>query len=131
MAPEPASRACKTSSLAGDTDVLAWESSAYEVDGDSIGSKLSCCELSDVGVAGNIGPMFGEYCSAVGLDFAEGNGSHSGSLESEREAADAAEEVEDTHAHRSTCCSFMEGGKLLSAALIGKRPLRPSFHSTY
>jgi hypothetical protein len=35
--------------------------------------------------------------SGVGVDFAERDGSHSGSLEAETESADAAEQVEDIH----------------------------------
>jgi hypothetical protein len=34
---------------------------------------------------------------AIGIDLAEGDGSHAGSLEAEAEAADAAEKVEDIH----------------------------------
>src|SRR6185312_12371798 len=56
--------------------------------------------------------MSSENCSAVGVDFAEGDGTHSGSFESETEAADAAEEVEDTH------------DSLQSVDLIGHRVLR-------
>jgi hypothetical protein len=44
------------------------------------------------------GPALGEHCAAVGLDFAEREGAHSCSLESETEATDAAEEVEDIQA---------------------------------
>jgi hypothetical protein len=36
--------------------------------------------------------------SAIGIDLAEGDGSHSGALEPEAEAADPAEKVEDIHA---------------------------------
>jgi hypothetical protein len=41
--------------------------------------------------------VLGEDASAIGVDFAEGDGSHSGSFESEAEAADSAEKVEDIH----------------------------------
>jgi hypothetical protein len=34
---------------------------------------------------------------AIGIDFTEGDGSHSGSLKAERKAADAGKEVEDIH----------------------------------
>jgi hypothetical protein len=39
--------------------------------------------------------VLAEHGSAVGVDLAEGDGSHPGSFESEREAADTGEEVED------------------------------------
>jgi hypothetical protein len=41
--------------------------------------------------------MLPENFSAIGIDLAEGDGSHSGALEPEAEAADAAEKVEDIH----------------------------------
>ena len=41
--------------------------------------------------------MLGEDAAAVGIDLAEGDGSHSGSLEPEAEPADPAEEIEDIH----------------------------------
>lgn len=45
---------------------------------------------------GDSWPVLGEDRSAVGIDFAEGNGTHPSSLEPETESADAAEEIEDT-----------------------------------
>lgn len=41
--------------------------------------------------------MFGEDALTEWLDFAERDGSHSGSFEPEAEAADSAEKVEDIH----------------------------------
>lgn len=41
--------------------------------------------------------MLGEDGAAVGIDFAEGDGTHSCPLKSEAESADPAEEVEDIH----------------------------------
>jgi len=35
--------------------------------------------------------------AAIGIDLAEGDGSHAGALEAEGEAANAAEKVEDIH----------------------------------
>lgn len=43
--------------------------------------------------------MLGEDALAEGLDFAEGDGSHSGSLKPEGKAADAREKVKDTPRH--------------------------------
>jgi hypothetical protein len=45
--------------------------------------------------------MFGKDGSAELVSLAEGDGTHSGSLEPETESADSAEEVEDTHYLRS------------------------------
>ena len=43
--------------------------------------------------------MLSKDGSAIAVDFAEGDRSHSGSLEAEGEAADSREEVEDTERH--------------------------------
>lgn len=40
--------------------------------------------------------MQGEDVAAIGIDFAESDGSHSCSLEAEGEATDSTEEIEDT-----------------------------------
>jgi hypothetical protein len=41
--------------------------------------------------------MLPKNFSAIWVDLAEGDGSHSGSFEAEGEAADAREQVEDIH----------------------------------
>lgn len=41
--------------------------------------------------------MLREDLAAIGVDFAERDGSHPGSFESEGESADAGKEVEDIH----------------------------------
>jgi hypothetical protein len=41
--------------------------------------------------------MLGEDTSAIVVDLAECDGSHTGPFEAEAEAADSAEEVEDIH----------------------------------
>jgi hypothetical protein len=46
---------------------------------------------------GDAGPVLSEDFSAKRINFAEGDGSHSGSFKSEAEAADSAEKVEDIH----------------------------------
>lgn len=48
-------------------------------------------------MTGHVGPVLGKDGAAVGINLDELNGSHSRSLESETESADAAEEIEDTH----------------------------------
>lgn len=82
----------------GDAERLAREPAANNVDCDSIGAKPLGGEGSHVVVTGHVGPMLAEDGAAVGLDFAERDGSHSGALEPEAESADAAEKVEDIHA---------------------------------
>ncbi len=73
--------------------------SAKRLAGEPAANNICCgwAKCSDVVVTRDAGPVLSEDCPAVGIDFAEGDGSHSGSLEPEGEAADAAEEIEDTH----------------------------------
>jgi hypothetical protein len=81
---------CLASTLPRGTERLAGKAPANDI----------CCgwlKRSNVIVTRNIGPVFGEDCSAVGIDLAEPDGPHPGSFEPETESADAAEEVEDTH----------------------------------
>jgi hypothetical protein len=41
--------------------------------------------------------MLRKDCSAIGINLAEGDGSHSRSFKAETESADATEEIEDIH----------------------------------
>ena len=41
--------------------------------------------------------MPGEDAAAVGIDFAEGDGTHSGSFEAKAKPSNAAEKIEDIH----------------------------------
>jgi hypothetical protein len=54
-------------------------------------------DCSDVSENRDIWPVLSQDGSAIGIDLAEGDGSHSSPLESEREAADAGKKVEDIH----------------------------------
>jgi len=78
---------------ASNADVLTRESSR-----DDIGStNLKSSELAHVVVARHVGPVSGEDTTAVGVDFAERDGSEAaGSFKAEAEAANARKEVEDS-----------------------------------
>ena len=81
---------CKTSTLSGNTDVLAGESTTQDIGGDSIGSQSSCRELADVRIAGDSWPVSGEHPSAVRFNFAEGDSPESsGTLKPDGETADS------------------------------------------
>lgn len=54
--------------------------------------------------------MLSEDGGAVGINFAEGDRSHAGSLESEREASDSTEEVKDIHRLRVSDESVLMAG---------------------
>jgi len=78
-------------------NILAWEPAADDIHGNAICPEAIGSENCDIVVAGDAGPVLGEDAAAVGIDLAEGDGSHSGSLEPEAEPADPAEEIEDIH----------------------------------
>jgi hypothetical protein len=90
FAPQPTPFACKASTSACDADVLAGEASADKIDS-AESAELVAVDSSDVWKARDVWPVLGKDGAAVGLDFAERDGSHSGSFESEAESADAAE----------------------------------------
>lgn len=79
----------RASALPGETEWLAWVSSANNV-------ALDAGECADVVMDGDAWPVLSEDGPAVGVDLAEGDGTHSGSFKPEAETADPAEEVEDT-----------------------------------
>lgn len=91
FAPQPALGPVKPPTSAGVAGVLAGESPANNVNWSNVESP----EFSHVGMAGHVGPVLAQDCPAERVDLAEGNGSHPGSFEPEREAADSAEEIED------------------------------------
>ena len=80
-------------SLAREAEWLAWESAANKLDCPDIRST----EFSDIAVDWHAWPMPCEHGLAVWVDFAEGDCSHSGSFESEGEAADSGKEVKHPH----------------------------------
>lgn len=73
---------------AGDAERLAGEASTDEIDS-SKPTQSVCVECMDIIEAGNPWPVFGEHGSAELVPLAEGDGSHTCSLESEGEAANA------------------------------------------
>jgi hypothetical protein len=104
--PKPRARSVSdASTLPGKADVLARESASNEFNGNSVCVQSLLGEGSHVFVAGHIGPVLFEDGAAVGLDLAEGDGSHPRPLKSEGEAADTREKVEDIHNHRPSVCS--------------------------
>jgi hypothetical protein len=83
---------------------LAGEAARNDIDGNSIGSKPCRGEFSNVIVAGHLGPVFRQNLPAEWFNFAEGNRFIAArALQTEREATDPAEEVEDAQlAHAAT-----------------------------
>jgi hypothetical protein len=75
---------------------LAREATADEIDS-SKPTQSACIKGANVLKAGDIRPVLGKDCSAELVSLAEGNRSHSRSLESKAETSNAAEEIEDIH----------------------------------
>jgi hypothetical protein len=63
-------------------------------------------QVAHIFVDGHTWPVLAKHGSAVGVDFAEGDGSHPGSFESKGESADAGKEVEDKHYFPASLPSF-------------------------
>jgi hypothetical protein len=78
-------------------DVLAWESAADEVNVDPLDSEFGGGKLPHVVEDWDGRPVSPEYGAAVGIDLAEGDGSHPGSLEAQADGADAAEQIKYPH----------------------------------
>lgn len=79
LRPQTGSLSRKPCALAGEADVLARESPANNVNCPDIEGSQVTHILED----GHAGPVLAEDGSTVGVDLAEGDGSHSGSFESE------------------------------------------------
>lgn len=82
--------------LSGDGKGLAGEASTDKIDS-SKPTQSVCVNPMDVTKAGNVRPVFAKYGLAELISLAEGNGTHAGSLESETESANSAEQIKDTH----------------------------------
>lgn len=102
---------------ASETDVLAGKSSADDIDtafgssrfttpadplasaASGVGHKPALVngDLADVSENRDAWPTGGKDGAAVGVDFTERDGSHSGSFESKAESPNAAKEIEHIH----------------------------------
>jgi hypothetical protein len=97
LAPQSAALSGETCAVPGEADVLAGEPAADDVNAIEL-TQSSCIERTDILEARNLRPLLAENSPAVGLNFAERDRTHSGSLEPEAESADSAEDVKDVHA---------------------------------
>jgi hypothetical protein len=88
LAPEPRTFSIQSGTLTGVANVLTGESAADDIYRLQAGERFSA-QGTYVVENWDIGPVLSKHGSAIGLDFAEGDGLHSGSLKSEGEAADA------------------------------------------
>jgi hypothetical protein len=85
LAPKAGSSSSEPASWPGYADVLAGESPTNNVNWTDVEGVQVTHILED----GHGRPVLAEHGSAVGVDLAEGDGTHSGSLKAEGEAADS------------------------------------------
>nr|WP_053553207.1 hypothetical protein [Sphingopyxis sp. 113P3] len=95
--PKAASRAAlDTSSQAGDGNVLAREAAGNDIDGNSINIESLRGKLSDVSIAGDVGPVLCKDTAGELLYFTEGDGLETArALKPQAETSDAGKEIED------------------------------------
>jgi len=90
--PKAAAPSIKAFTLARDANVLAGKPSAYDIDGNSIGSKSGCCEFFNVMIARHLWPVFRQHAARKLFDLAKCDSFKAArALQSKREPADTAE----------------------------------------
>lgn len=95
LAPEAGALAINSRSLSSFGQVLAGESSADDIDGNSIGSKSVMGERPYIVIAGDRRPVFRQHAAGKFFDLAKGDRLETArALQAETEAADAAEQVQ-------------------------------------
>jgi hypothetical protein len=96
LSPETSSLSVNPSALSplclSDTGILTGKAGGDDITRDAI-------EAFNICKSGYIGPPMGENLSAKDVDLAERDGSHSGPLKAEGEAANSREQIEDIHVH--------------------------------
>jgi hypothetical protein len=88
LVPKTGPLACESCSLASNADVLAWESSADEIDAVVV---VRWRERSHVVVLGYVGPVLVEDCGCIRVNLHLPLARHSGPLKSERKATNPSE----------------------------------------
>jgi hypothetical protein len=97
LRPKSAANSFNSSALARNADVLTGEAAADDIHGNSVCPETIGCEGSDISENRDSWPVLSQHSLAVGIDLAEGDGSHPGSFEPEAEAANSAEEIKHIH----------------------------------
>src|SRR3990167_6865082 len=92
FAPEAGARPVESCAGAEQTNVLAWESSANDIDIPQA-TRLLNPQFSHVRKDGNIRPVLSDDGAAVGFDFTEGDCSHPRSFESKAESSYTGKQV--------------------------------------
>jgi len=91
--PEAAAFPCESCPFPGEANILTGKSAAQEING------LDGCPVngSDVSVARDIGPVFGEHSSTVGVDFNLPRDVKTGSFKAKIESSYSCKKAPDSH----------------------------------
>jgi hypothetical protein len=87
--PEARPLTSKAGAFACGADVLAGETAADDIHGNSVCLQSFRSERTNVIVAGHLRPMLRQDTAGEGLDLAEGHRLHPGALQAEAEATNA------------------------------------------
>jgi hypothetical protein len=103
LSPQTATVAVNSGAFSCQANVLARESAADDIDVNvpccGVGGNALGSEAPDIFVARDGWPVLSEDLLAEWVDLAERDGSHPGSFEAKREAANSREEIKDIHFH--------------------------------
>jgi hypothetical protein len=95
LGPKARAFASKARALSGETDILARETGADGIDGNSICAEPTARERFRIVIAGHPRPVFREHGAAMRVDLAERDRAEgAGPLQAERKPPDAGEQVE-------------------------------------
>lgn len=115
LAPEAGSIPIDSLSTTRRADILARESSADCINGNSICAQLFGSERPDVVILGNLGPMLGEHAAAEWIDFAKCPRPETArSFETERKSSDPTEQIQKVQglAHRTPPNTSMQARRV-------------------
>ena len=98
LKPETRARPFEARAFTGEADVLAGEAAANDVDWSNAVLFKSCCiECPHVVIDWNVAPVFAKNRLGVGFSLAKSGGFDARPLETQREPADAREQVKASH----------------------------------
>jgi hypothetical protein len=97
LKPKAAARALDTGAFSGLAEVLAWESSADEIDG----FEFRAAKFADIAIALYLWPVLGQYLQAVRIVFDLPAALHAGALQAQIDSADSREQGSESHANCS------------------------------
>lgn len=110
LTPKPTFGPVRSCHPPDEADILAGEPAADDINGNSICSKSSCCEFSDVMVARHLRPVFRQNAAGKILNLAKRYSLEPASaLKPQRKAPDARKQIE--HTQFTHCPALSERGR--------------------